>query len=595
MFSVRLQPKLGESLSSFLLRFAKANGTSLLTLWKKVKNNDFVNPQKADIPLIDFAPLNSIYIQTLSQITNVACEKLLGMTFYFVLKKFSHSNELVHSRFLRGVIREYLHYCPQCLNEKKPYLRIEWKVDGINCCTRHHIRLLDSCKSCGNQIKLSAVEEISICPICYSSFGSDKYDDKVTEEDLDKQEWLLKTWRELFTNNNKHLSPSEVAIKLLFIMNGKQPNYNIDVIEQKFDKLGVQASSLMQYARKTLSQTRSVHIHLLLKILYINKLDLTTFFEIEIPSDFRNSIIPNKINKLENAICLSPWCKSYMKNDSIVKTGTSSKKRKSGEKLLNHIACLDCGCRFAYKETGELQEKDYFVQGYNILTGIQSDEFSLAELSRRTGLHISVSRRIVAYFQVRGVFKNNSDNKEVVDNTLLYEFKDSITNDVDLETIEKWECWVSTTQYLLHRYHPAVMKELILHKWPVPERRIDRGKIQDEMLSICNELINSEQSITIGIVSEKLRVTPNTLRKWGLEKYIHEMKNIQQTVKINKLKSIWHSLIDNFFNSRVGQRVLSEDVYDYIKASPPYIRKVAPELTAYINQLRVNHNMELEK
>ncbi|CAN7734531.1 TniQ family protein [Paenibacillus sp. LjRoot153] len=593
MFTVRLLPKPGELLSSFLLRFAKANGTSLLTLWRKTKNSELVNSNKVDLLLIDFAPLNAFDIKLLSKATKIAVENLLEMSFHFALKKFCHSNELVRSRFLKGVIRVHLHYCPQCLNEKVPFIKKEWKVEGNDYCLNHHLRLINVCNICGNKIKLTQINEISNCPLCEASLGFDMHEEIISEEEHRIQSFHSEIWKELCENNNDYLTPSETATKLLYILNEKQTELNMSIVQPKLHELGTNAKTFMQYVRNTRrGQNRTLHINLLINVFYRNKIPLRYLFEMKIPNGFRKAIIPIKKNEFKNAICLSPWCNSYMKNELLVRSGTVSKKRKNGEILRGYSACLACGCRFAYDEEGELQAIDFFAQGYEVLNLINFEEVSSAELVRRTGLSISTWRRIIIYFQVRGLYLSNSDIAGIIDNFLLDKFTNAINCNVDLNTIAKWECWKSKLHFLFHRYHPEIMKKLILHKRPAMERRIDRDGIRGEIVQICEELFKSGQVITIGVVSEKLKVRKSTLSKWGLNDYIHSMKAKQHKENVTKLLPNWYSLIDEFFNLHNGEKVLTEEVYAYIKLSQSYIRRVAPEVNRYINEMRLRYNSE---
>ncbi|MNI61820.1 hypothetical protein D3C73_1171090 [compost metagenome] len=198
------------------------------------------------------------------------------------------------------------------------------------------------------------------------------------------------------------------------------------------------------------------------------------------------------------------------------------------------------------------------------------------------------------YFQVRGLYKSSSEMAGIIDSSLLDKFSNAINSNLDLETIAKWECWLSNSHFLIHRYHAEVMKELILHKRPAMERRIDRDRIREEMVEICEELCNSGQAITIGVVSEKLKITQNTLRKWGFNEFIYSMKAKQHNENVKKLLPNWYSLIDEFFNSKYGEKVLSEEVYAYIKVNQAYLRKVAPEVNRYIYEIRSRYNSEIQ-
>nr|WP_113758926.1 TniQ family protein [Brevibacillus laterosporus] len=66
IFTVRLRPFEGESLSSYLRRISKANGINFLSFWNFLKTERNHYAQYDDITLLDFCPLNIINIEKLS-------------------------------------------------------------------------------------------------------------------------------------------------------------------------------------------------------------------------------------------------------------------------------------------------------------------------------------------------------------------------------------------------------------------------------------------------------------------------------------------------------------------------------------------------
>src|SRR5690606_20389952 len=109
----------GETLSSFLYRLSRSNGIPMLQLWNTIKDQYTAHyAQWNDINIIDFAPINTINIKKLSEYLDLETEILLNCTFYNVLCLFCGNSEIERSRFLSGILRKKLHYCPDCFKEK---------------------------------------------------------------------------------------------------------------------------------------------------------------------------------------------------------------------------------------------------------------------------------------------------------------------------------------------------------------------------------------------------------------------------------------------------------------------------------------------
>ncbi|WP_080931391.1 TniQ family protein [Xanthomonas arboricola] len=45
-------------------------------------------------------------------------------------------------------------YCPECLSDSEPWLRLKWRFAWMTVCTIHHVALHDACSRCGSPILL---------------------------------------------------------------------------------------------------------------------------------------------------------------------------------------------------------------------------------------------------------------------------------------------------------------------------------------------------------------------------------------------------------------------------------------------------------
>jgi len=364
MYTVRIKPLPQESLFSFMTRCAIENGTTLLTTWNDVKRGNTFYSQRADVHLIDFSPNSTILISALSDATEVSCDRLLQMTFHNLLKTFCDSNELSESRILRGMIRENFYYCPLCLNNNA-YIRLKWKVVGMNYCVQHQQPLNRVCSYCEKAIRFIDVRFIGECPYCGEDLQKSESVNKYEQPSiLNDQVLVEKIWNQLFTSTDKFLTVINVATRLLYLLNECNELYNKEIVLQNANALGIHMLYMLQMARGTLSGKRTVHVSTIIKILLATNYDFHAFQNMMIPNNFILSIKQSNTDLPHGLSCISPWCKSYQKIGSLIKTGTKTKVYSDGTKLNNHVACVDCGCHFAMNEKGELVEKEYFIRGY---------------------------------------------------------------------------------------------------------------------------------------------------------------------------------------------------------------------------------------
>jgi len=292
-------------------------------------------------------------------------------------------------------------------------------------------------------------------------------------------------------------------------------------------------------------------------VLYDHKVTIQDFFEIKVPQAFVDGI-NTVIAKREKVRCLSPWCPSYGKDHSIVKTGTTSKRYKNGTRLTGHVACLDCGSEFAFNTKGQLQVKDYFLDGYRFLQ--EANPQSIAEIQRLTGYSISICRRIAAYFQARDMFELRP---VIVREHQLEGVVKAIGKSARISDVQVWPCWDDEYDFLVHRFHPMVMKALIQLKRPANDR-LPRSEYFERLIQACNDYIEEDVTITVEGIAKTIGVTSNTIRKWGYFQYIAKMKEKQKQLRLDIRINEWYVMVDNYFAHNPGDKVLSKDIYVYL-------------------------------
>lgn len=93
--------------------------------------------------------MNTLNIEKLAKVTSLTKNQILMGTLFHTINRFSINDDLEKARFLTGMVRDHLCYCPDCLSEK-PFHRLIWRIKDIDVCLRHHYVLLDKCLSCNH-------------------------------------------------------------------------------------------------------------------------------------------------------------------------------------------------------------------------------------------------------------------------------------------------------------------------------------------------------------------------------------------------------------------------------------------------------------
>ncbi|MUK89316.1 hypothetical protein GMD78_13135 [Ornithinibacillus sp. L9] len=514
-FTVRIKPYLGEALSSFLFRLSKANRLQLISLLNNFKVTKAHYIQRNDINLLDFSPYSLVDLKRLSEMNNIQEKEMLQLSFYFFLKKFRSEKEIQRARFISGMVRDHFCYCPKCLLEKQ-YFPLLWKIENIIVCTKHGIPLVDSCATCNKEVKLENQYDLSLCPNCSYPLTDTLNELSIFDETLKYQVWLEQSWNILFNSTGYNLDSEDIAIRVLYILNSYQPKFHRGIVESNM-KEPKSLPTLLQHARGTLSQERTLHLSYILRILYENDISMEKFLGLSVKESFINSIRGKTVLKSDQFSCMAPWCANYGKLGLMIKTGTSFKRLDSGEILTYYLACLECGCEYAVNQFNELEERTSFIEGYRMLKDIV-DKTSINKLSRKTGLPGDKVKRHLAYFHSRGIIEYPSLFSNISDD-FVKAFINGIRNYKTIKHIQAWECWKSYSHFLLHRYHPDVMREIIETKRPRQSKKSSNNS-QVKVQHIVDQLFNADKEITIAAVSEIAEVCPETLRNWGCNPYI---------------------------------------------------------------------------
>lgn len=160
-----------ESLSSWLNRLARENLCTPYVFYTRYLGSTLLN---RDIDrFITQTILNKISVLTKTHISKI--QDLLIPQYYSsgieVRKTLLHEIVCLNTKIV-GVRKssKWTQFCPKCLSESN-YYRKQWRLAHITTCTKHKLRLYDSCPNCSKQINFHCIHLLhsskAICDKCF--------------------------------------------------------------------------------------------------------------------------------------------------------------------------------------------------------------------------------------------------------------------------------------------------------------------------------------------------------------------------------------------------------------------------------------------
>lgn len=584
--TVRFKPFEDESLISYFIRLSEKNGVNLLPLLNRIKevDNDYI--QFSEIDIIDKIPFKHINYNALERLLGINIDFLLKNTFYNFVERLSDDSEVERARFISGIIRKNFSYCPKCLEENM-YYRLIWKIKEIKICNKHKIELLDSCPNCNHKITYDKITNLGICSNCGKKLLVDNKKEVLDINYFLYQKYLYESWSKLIYGEYNKMNSQEIAYKILYILNDKRYFFNREQIKKSSEREFF-IPMILQYARGTNKSKRTLHIATIIKILYENKITIEDFLNLQVPEKFILSIKEKKQIKLSNTCCIAPWCNNYKMKGKLIKTSTNYKRLSDNNALLYYMYCTECGCEYAYDESDNLIERTSFIEGFNRLSRTWDYNLSLENLANKSGLSEEKLKRLLSYFNIRGMFLKDT-KKLILNNDLIKVFINEIDKGNTLKEIMNLKCWKGYREYLLYRFNKDVMIAII-NKRVLRNKESIKGDKQKKVIEVLEELLKNDILITLKKVCTILNVYPETIRYWKCNKLISDYKIKQKNNIIQKNREIIKEKIELFIEENNTCYIKTEDLYRYIGVERNILWRRYPEITSYITNTVNQHN-----
>jgi hypothetical protein len=142
---VHPQPQPLETLTSYVMRLAEANGLQKVAGFAQLLKVKYTVPRWNDLPVKDWG-----YLPELAQ---CPVDRLNQTTLYHLGYKFHRKLGPSFSKFVVGTLSPHRRYCSQCLAETG-YDRLPWRFLQLRGCPEHQCLLLESCPHCKENLPL---------------------------------------------------------------------------------------------------------------------------------------------------------------------------------------------------------------------------------------------------------------------------------------------------------------------------------------------------------------------------------------------------------------------------------------------------------
>lgn len=591
-FLRRPKPIQKENLTSYISRVAEENYVSPHELWRLLLPPKAHYPQTSISMMIDICPASTFdYIRF---------EEMLGikhiehLTFLPVFRKIGIEEIAIpKSQVLGGMLENHRNYCPECLKEKKAYMKI-WQIREVNWCDIHQVKLVTECWYCHKNIPLLPSSGLTCkCPFCNSNLSlAHTHSVNVGL----KESRVLNDWKYILNPEKQGLPlltelsyQQHMAMRILFASEVSSICYTA-----RKEKL---PSSIMQSARKSRVNESFTHLGLILSVIRDLEISLDDFFNLKIPESFISKILTKPTTIIQRTSCLAPWCKGYLNPGSLRRTATSTKVRKDGSKQNYYMICTNCGNEYCLAGSGrEIQERGYFISlAYKKVLPQLHKTMSIKQMAKELGVTEDLIKRSIIYLAANGLIIEGElplaipcEHDEGIIQEILKEIREgTLSKKIRVKLGMKYN------DFLFYWFETRIRKASLLYK---PIERAERKVPRTENLSRVRATLAYCQAnnikITINGVAKILEVCPETIRLWGLLSVIKEAKEVQKLTANLKIEQELIMQAEEIirFNSSMGRLISSELVYDQLGHPRSSMWRDHPAVAKCIAQLVKKNN-----
>src|SRR6266700_6901828 len=204
---LRPQPQPFESITSYIIRLAEANGLqSINELGTLAGGMIFSYLKNPDYPAATYPGL--------AQITGYPEERWFDMTFFHLLHHFGYVlNRYSLHRFFQGSLASSLRYCPLCLAAHAPaYYSLLWRFLVLPGCIEHGVRFLDQCGHWGSPLPLlKCLPQLTKCLTCQGDLRTCE-PSRLSDDDVEPTDRYTNDLKMLLTPSPRPLEKEQAKL-----------------------------------------------------------------------------------------------------------------------------------------------------------------------------------------------------------------------------------------------------------------------------------------------------------------------------------------------------------------------------------------------
>ncbi|MBY6038326.1 TniQ family protein [Fictibacillus nanhaiensis] len=612
MFTIRIKPKVGESLTSYLYRLTNENKTNLINL-----ANTVVLPGKKRYTIInlDLSIKNNYNIEMLANLTGLSIESLLSLTIVPYHTKFDLFINMLNKEFETNVRK----VCPLCISKDK-YFKLIWQVKEIDICNEHLVKLQKSCGKCGLEFQYNEKDLMlnHICGQCKNPIINVNMEDLLSLDKIGEQERIYNDWSFLLSQHieppiiNGYSTEDSLVIKYIyFIHQQKQTEYiPIPFFQDFYNNL---IASIRKGA-KFKKNRNLTPINLFRTLRYFN-VELQDFYKLQVPSSFIEKI--KGITFDESGDCLAPWCEGFNKKGTL-------KKAEMGRvlKYKRVTICEKCNLTYGYnKKNNNWENIDKIIQDYKVysqnLYGIKKlDDFYkcnnlLSDFRMNFLLGYLLNHSLINIMEANDI-KKNLNQKQMQLKKLILKTKSVLC----LRSMAREQYgWNDINFFFV--YHTTEIQRYLFFDLK-RDRKINKDKelkiiLKKRVESFLDDILKKNRLLTLEMVAQGIDINVKTLRKYGLNEIVVNAINQQKREHLLKEKAKFKKIINEYIkhciedNIRPNSRVLFKllgtthstlkknhpDICDLIKTNFKMTNEILH--TNMLNEYKIKYKVAISK
>lgn len=597
-FSIRLKPKLGESLTSYILRVVHRNSIDSLALFKTV-NVGYKVFQKSYAHQLDFLPERTIDLNLLSQLCGITTQQIHSMTFHPVIEKYLNkvdSEDKYPFIMQDSMEKRHRRFCPVCLHSNG-YFRLIWQVKEIVICEKHRVMLTSHCPTCSKeQPYLSSNLAICRCAVCGASLFSQSGIEILDTNLMKAQHRNYSDWRsllsmemtQLVTDIKNYSREESLAITLLYLAQERPLEYQVSLTKHWTSDFIKGIASIIRGGKssKTVTVAKSLQI--------IRKFDLkvTDLKEISVPNSFADSIYPEQI---KSGICLTPWC-SYFGTSSAMKIITWKKYFYNGYAIPS--VCTGCYMKYGVSKGFWGYAKGKFTTDIATIQEIRvllNSGCSQNEIYRRKKIHRSIIQRIAGYLAYHNLlvgraackYTPNFIPEDIVHFTKQIGQSYSVHGQEKAKKIFGW----STVEFYYYMATKEAQEYILVDEQSSSHVGVGTGRRKPltdlqktDLTTLLVELQVSDTRISLHYLTRTLKCNRDLLRDYPYHKMIQDAKQAQTNYLLNKRRKELKNLIRNYVEEKEinNEPVTARGIYSRVGHSRNYFTRNHPWLDKWI-------------